>query len=295
MSKSKRALLCFLPMALTFTGCNITNNESGRFFESNLKPKYLFSSTDKLLDANDESFRPNNTPKISSPLEDKTFYWLGDSVTFGYGSNGEAVPEYLSALTGCQCVKDAVSGTKIQWAKDDSQSFVSRLVHGNIFQKDKSIDAFFVQISVNDVTNNFYVNMGNVTSEETLSLSDFDTATTIGGLEYIINFVEETWNCPIYLCTQNFYGDNGPRKDTYFNSQQYNLLLDKVYDTLGKYSRHNDFSVSIIDLYDDLSFNEAISDDYFKWCMLDPIHPKRAAYRNWWAPYFQAFLEQSLV
>ena len=46
----------------------------------------------------------------------------------------------------------------------------------------------------------------------------------------------------------------------------------------------------MIDLFNDEEFNAAVSDDYYKWCTNDPVHPKKAGYLNWWMPYFEQFL-----
>ena len=215
----------------------------------------------------------------------------GDSVIYGSSTNGVAVSEFLSKTTGCLCVKDAISGTKLQCIDNDPLSFLSRVVSGTTLKPDKEIDGFFIQISVNDVSSLNYKNMGDLSSQTNINLNSFDVSTTLGSLEYIVNYIENTWDCPIFLCTQSFYENSGSRQAGFFNPDWYTVLLDKVYSLIDKYDTFSNFDVEIINLFYDDAFNNAVSDLYFDWAMDDSIHPKLAGYRNWWTPYFISYLE----
>ena len=48
-----------------------------------------------------------------SPLLHKRILFLGSSVTYGHCSGGVAFPELLAEATGCEAVKEAVSGTTL--------------------------------------------------------------------------------------------------------------------------------------------------------------------------------------
>ena len=270
-------------------GCDQKTNSS-LYFSTSFSPNYLINSDDLQYDANDDKFNIENTT-AGSCLEGKTFYWLGDSVIYGSSTNGVAVSEFLSKTTGCLCVKDAISGTKLQCIDNDPMSFLSRVVSGTTLKPDKEIDGFFIQISVNDVSSLNYTNMGDLSSQTNINLNSFDVSTTLGSLEYIVNYIENTWDCPIFLCTQSFYENSGSRQAGFFNPDWYTVLLDKVYSLIDKYDTFSNFDVEIINLFYDDAFNNAVSDLYFDWAMDDSIHPKLAGYRNWWTPYFISYLE----
>ena len=65
------------------------------------------------MDANADFSVKTVQKRENSPLEGKLFYFLGSSVTYGAASDGESMADFLAALTGCTCVKEAVSGTTI--------------------------------------------------------------------------------------------------------------------------------------------------------------------------------------
>lgn len=233
--------------------------------------------------------------KADSPLFGKTIYWLGSSVTYGASSSGEAMAEYLAAMTGAICKKDAVSSTTIF---DDGSSGVTgkgsytrRLTTSTVFDKNDRVDAFICQISTNDSTSSRLDKRVVVEDKSVVKKEQFDRATTLGGVEYIIAYAIETWNCPVYFYSGSYFGDVGEntRANRDPSGTNYSKLIDDVKIAVDKWQSLG-YDVDVIDMYNDKDFNAKVSDAYYKWCTSDPIHPKKAGYLNWWTPYFEQFL-----
>lgn len=254
--------------------------------------------------ANDAEFSVANVEQVEdSPLAGMTIYWLGSSVTFGAASDEESMADFLGAKTGAICKKDAVSGTTIfsdgQSENTGIKSYTSRLTNSTVFNKEEQIDAFICQISTNDSTNNPYRldKRGYVLDNSYTDPDDFDLATTLGGVEYIISYVSETWGCPIYFYSGAYFGDNGS-EETRVNGNpkgsDYSKLIDDVYGAVEKWQGLG-VDVDVIDLFNDEDFNNQVSDEYYRWCTSDPVHPHKAGYLNWWMPYFEQFLVYNLT
>ena len=253
-------------------------------------------------DANNEDFFAKNVTKVAdSPLEGKVIYWLGSSVTYGASSGGEAMAEFLAAKTGAICKKDAVSGTTIfddgKTENTGVKSYTRRLVNSTVFDKDEQVDAFICQISTNDAISNRLSKRGSIAdfpSDDNpyWDKSGFDRSTTLGGVEFIIAYVAETWGCPVYFYSGSYFGDNGSgesRTNGDPSGTNYAKLVEDVKQVVEKWQDQG-YEVDVIDLFNDEDFNAQVSDEYYKWCTSDPIHPKRAGYLNWWMPYFEQYL-----
>ncbi len=154
-------------------------------------------------DANAETFYAKNVAKTDSPLAGKTIYWLGSSVTYGANSGGESMADFLAAKTGCISKKDAVSGTTIfddgKSENTGAKSYTRRLKESTVFDKNEKVDAFICQISTNDAWGDRKKNWGEITPNDMGQQEDFDLSTTLGGIEFIIAYVTDTWGCPVYF------------------------------------------------------------------------------------------------
>lgn len=302
MKKSKKitALSTILISAAFASGCAPTPPE-------NVPPEYPeieYTVTDSFIGtsttANDSAFSITQvTVKEDSPLKGKTFYWLGSSVTYGSASSGESMADYLSAITGCISKKDAVSGTTIF---DDGKtndtgvnSYTRRLVNSSVFNKNEIIDGFICQISTNDARNDRLDKRGEITADDVYESDKFDKSTTLGGIEFIITYVNEVWDCPIYFYSGSYFGDEGSRTNSNPKGSEYAKLVDQVKQIAEKYNKIKNFKVGVIDLYNDSDFNAVASDAYYSWVMSDAIHPKRAGYLQWWTPYFESYLVYDLT
>ncbi len=237
------------------------------------------------------------TARENSPLEGKLFYWLGSSVTYGSASQGESMADFLAALTGCTSVKEAVSGTTIfdDGGNGDSgvRSYTRRMVNSTVFDKEARPDAFICQISTNDCTNNRLNKRGTMLEDIPRYEEDIDKGTTLGGVEFIIRYVTDTWHCPVYFYSGAYFGDTGVRSNRDPKGSEYGKLVDEVKEIAQKWQAGG-YNVNVIDLYGDEGFNAAVSDDYYRWCRSDAIHPKKAGYLTWWTPFFEHFLLENL-
>lgn len=236
---------------------------------------------------NDSSYDPENCELKINSLNGKKMYWLGSSVTLGMESGEKSVPEYLYALDGIEYIKEAKSGTTLKGTLEDD-SYVGRLVNSTSFDKNEKIDAFICQLSTNDAKKVNISTLGKVSDADNLSLDNFDLSTTIGAMEYVINYVHEVWNCPIYFYTNAYISDTGFKSINHTLGSDYKTLIDLSYEVKTKYDKYDDYSVEIINLFDDTSFND-ITDDEYKLYMFDAIHPTKAGYLKWWTPYFESY------
>lgn len=249
--------------------------------------------------ANDSRYNANKQEYVGGALDGKVIYWLGSSVTYGSASEGQSMADYLAALTGCISVKDAISGTTIF---DDNastatgrDSYTRRLVNSTVYDKEQQVDAFICQISTNDARNDRLNKRGEITGADVLASSEFDKATTLGGVEFIITYVTETWGCPVYFYSGSYFGDEGTRKSTNPKGSEYAKLVDEVKQVAEKYNAVDGFEVGVIDLFNDEEFNAVASDAYYSWATSDAIHPKKAGYLQWWTPYFESYLTYYLT
>ena len=293
--KAGALALATLLSGCILAGCNDTPPEN----DGPIVPEVAYTVDEALpgtVDANNERFYAKNVEKIQSPLAGKTIYWLGSSVTYGASSGGESMAEFLAAKTGCVCKKDAVSGTTIfddnKTTDTGEKSYTRRLKTSSVFDKNEKVDAFICQISTNDAWGNRKKNWGEIAADDKLYQEDFDLTTTLGGIEFIIAYVFDTWNCPVYFYSgTRFYdvGANSPRTNGNPSGTDYGELVGKVQQIAEKWRKQN-VDVQVIDLFNNDAFNEEVSDAYYSWATNDPIHPKRAGYLQWWMPYFEQFL-----
>jgi lysophospholipase L1-like esterase len=189
-----------------------------------------------------------------SPLAGKEICVLGSSVVYGYASQGESIPEYLSERFGSICTKSAVSGTTL--ADTGKLSYVSRI---KTLDADDHYDLFICQLSTNDATKE--IPLGEISET-----GKFDTATVTGAIEFIINYAKDTWGCPVVFFTGSHY-----------DSPQYDAMVKRLYEIKAKYG------IGIIDLWNNKAFND-ITEDARAVYMKDDIHPTKAGYRDWWGP-----------
>ena len=199
----------------------------------------------------------------NSPIKNKTVIFLGSSVTYGYGSMGVSFADFLEKTDGIIAIKEAVSGTTLVDGKDNS--YVSRM---KTIDKNIKADAFVCQLSTNDATKE--MPLGEII--ESYDINDFDTQTIAGAIEYIIAYVQNTWNCPVVFYTQAKY-------DSDHYAKMVNLLLEI----------QQKWDITVIDFWNDAEFNN-ITEDQRKIYLIDHIHPTKAGYKEWWLPKFQKTL-----
>lgn len=292
-------------LATVMSGCGLFNLGNKKEPSKETTMPDVYYTTDETLigtNANAAAFAPENIEaEANHPLRGKTIYWLGSSVTYGASSEGASMADYLAATTGCISKKEAVSGTTIftdgKSANTGAKSYTSRLKTSKNFDVTEEVDAFVCQISTNDAWGTRIENLGTMSESTTIDSTQFDLSTTLGGVEFIINYVIETWGCPVYFYSGAYFGDEGVRSNSNPKGSDYARLVDAVKEVCEKWNDAdgNDCEVAVIDLYNDADFNAAVSDEYYKWCTSDAVHPKRVGYLQWWTPYFDAYLTYRLT
>jgi len=200
-----------------------------------------------------------------SNVKNKTFFFLGSSVTYGYASGGVSFADYIAQRNGCTAVKEAVSGTTL--VDNGSSSYVQRMI--NNFDTSAKPDHFICQLSTNDASQG--KPLGSMSSS--FNLADFDTSTIYGAMEYIICYAKQTWNCPVSFYT-----------GTYYNSANYQAMVDALYQLKGKWG------IGIIDLWNNQEMRNISAEDRARY-MADDIHPTAVGYEEWWTPVFEDYLQ----
>lgn len=184
--------------------------------------------------------------------ETKTLYFLGSSVTYGSATNGVSFVNYLSQTNGWNTVKYAVSGTTL--VDNGSTSYIQRML---TIPTTVSMDHFTCQLSTNDASQG--KPLGTISESE--NLSDFDTTTIIGAMEYIISYAKQTWDCPVSFYT-----------NPYYNNNNYVNMVNALYRLQDKWD------VGIIDFYNFKGMTP-LSATTMKSYMADDIHPNATGYR----------------
>ncbi len=225
---------------------------------------YILNMFGLLNSGNYGKYSVKNTAVVeNSPIKGKTVVFLGSSVTYGYSSMGVSFVDYLGKSDGITPIKKAVSGTTLVDVKNNS--YVSRIKNIN---KNIEVDAFVCQLSTNDATKE--MPLGEVS--EGYNINSFDTQTIAGAIEYIIGYASENWNCPVIFYTQAKY-----------DSEYYGKMVDLLLVIQKKWD------ITVIDLWNDVDFNN-ITEQQRKLYLVDPIHPTKAGYHDWWLPVFQECL-----
>ena len=237
---------------------------------------------------NGSEYDPSKCTKNNTALTGKKIYWLGSSVTLGMESKNTALAEYIDARNGSNSTKEAVSGTTLR-TKDCSNNYVKRMVESSTFDKSEKIDFFICQLSTNDCKEKFNREYGVLTAESKINLTDFDTSTTVGAMEYIVRYASDTWKCPVYFYTNAYFSDSGEKsiKDT--KGSDYNALISIAKDLAIKWNKVEGVNVDVIDIFNDKAFNDISSEKYRNY-MCDAIHPYRRGYLEWRTPKVEEFL-----
>lgn len=213
-----------------------------------------------------------------SVLTGKTIVFLGSSVTEGAAAEWQSFVELFEVLDGVNGIKEAKSGTTLV----DKNSVMALLTFGNgdsyikrlkKLNTDTEVDCVVCQLSTNDAT--LKLPMGEISSS--YELSSFDTQTIIGATEYIIQYCQDTWHCPVVFYTGSYY-----------ESDEYGAMVERLYELQGKWN------FGIIDLYTDAEFN-TIDPETYDFYMYDSIHPTKAGYIEWWMPRMEAELIEILA
>lgn len=196
-----------------------------------------------------------------TPLHGKVIFCLGSSVTHGMASKKVSFADYIAKRNGCTMIKAAVSASTL--ADVGPISYIKRLRSHPMTQK--PVDCFLCQLSTNDAT--FMQRLGKIS--DSFNIEDFDTKTTIGGIEYIIAYAKKTWDCPIVFFT-----------GTRYDNPRYHRMVNQLLELEEKWKIH------VIDMWHNRKMNR-IPEEEYKLYMSDGVHPTQAGYLNWWTPVIE--------
>ena len=101
------------------------------------------------------------------------------------------------------------------------------------------------------------------TVSESSDMNDFNLTTTSGAIEYIIAYVQKTWNCPIVFWT-----------NTNFHNARYEQLISILLEVQKKWG------IFVLDLYHKKTMYSLTADEYQLY-LFDSIHPTMAGYLKW--------------
>ena len=205
---------------------------------------------------------------VTNSLNGKKFLFLGSSVTYGSASGGYSMADHLKATENCDVIKEAVSGTTL--VDSGETSYVQRLLKVTKEHKNTKFDHVIVQLSTNDASKG--KPLGKIS--KSYDISDFDTRTVAGAIEYIIALSKDTWDCNVSFYT-----------GTKYENKNYEMMVKLLLDIQKKWD------IGVIDLYNDPEMNAVSPSDYERY-MDDSRHPTRVGYEEWWTPKFKEHLEK---
>ena len=121
-----------------------------------------------------------------------------------------------------------------------------------------------LQLSTNDAKAD--IPLGKISEND-----KYDITTSIGAIEFILEYVKKTWNCPVLIYSNPF-----------FDSKKYGELVEATKELQKKWK------FNFLNMWDDKHFN--YSENERQLYMVDDIHPTRAGYKLSWLPEFEKAL-----
>lgn len=218
----------------------------------------------KHLEGNGPAYRYGLLKPLSpSPLQGQRVLFLGSSVTNGYASGNQGIPELFAARFGCLADKRAVDGTTL--ADTGPSSYVERLYE--VDEKEK-LSLFVCQLSTNDAQQ--HQPLGGIASPSETP----DPSTITGAVQTIVRHVRHTFHCPVVFYTNCRFPSGAFPKEV---DEGYARMVSQ----LEALSAQEGFSV--LDLWTSDKFND-LTEERRRLYMADAIHPTMAGYRDWWLP-----------
>ena len=207
------------------------------------------------------------------PLADKTIYYLGSSITYGYGgnNNNRSYVEQIAELTGNAYQKEAISGTTLANFGDDS--YAARLDN---FDFDNEPDALVVQLSTNDFTTGGNgVPLGEIS--DSFDAEDMNQQSLTGAIEYIIARTRElSPDTKVIFYTCPLGADWGKRAE----------YAAYISGTLGKIAEK--WEIGVIDVFN------AEYIDVSGYMQGDNLHPQSEGYAGVITPMFINYFLKNL-
>lgn len=224
---------------------------------------------------NNDKYNPEYlTAYENSPLEGKTILCVGSSVTQGWAAKNISFVDYIAKLDSANTIKEVYPGTTV--ATQNENSYYPRL---RTYTAEDSIDAVVVQLSSND--SSYASDLGEIGASK--ELASFDDTTFAGGMESMICYAKQTWDCPVLIyCNPQF------RMKNIYNAEAYEAMVEVTEKICEKWN------VNFLNMWDDPEVNSIPLKEY-KFYMNDVVHPTKAGYLEWWTPMFEAELYEMLA
>ena len=251
-SKKNIALLCTLLAAVIAIVC-IASAGHGGFSKGN-SSDYDVSS----LTLNDDSV-----------MKDDTIVFVGSDFTLGLKADNQSFIDYLRAVDGLNAATFTEENIGLTSKKD--VSFIS-LVE-SIPKEHASPKAIFCEIPYYDAKHS--TKLGEIS--DSYMLSDFDTETAIGAMEYIMCYAKMNWSCPVFFYTSADYN----------SSKKYEKLVSAARRVSDKWN------MPMLDFTSNdkiASLEKSDKSLYF----VDSRNMTKAGYNEIVAPEFENFITQNL-
>lgn len=209
-------------------------------------------------------------------MSDKTVLIEGDSIMYGYGSDGEGIGEILRNIYGFRLYKNAKSGSTLAHL-ENKDNIRSRIIYGVTHPYDYII----FDGGYNDYGNSLPI--GSLMTGEYPYASEPDPSTVIGAMETIFQYIKKEFpKTKIYFVA--------PHKVNriFVQENDLGLTFEDYYEALVSVCKL--YSVPIIDLW-----NESNLVTYFPEMKKftkdgDGIHPTKEGYESFYLPVFQKTL-----
>lgn len=251
-SKKNIALLCVLLAAVIVIVCIVSAGHGG--FSKGNSSDYDVSS----LTLNDDSV-----------MKDDTIVFVGSDFTLGLKADNQSFIDYLRAVDGLNAATFTEENIGLTSKKD--VSFIS-LVE-SIPKEHASPKAIFCEIPYYDAKHG--TKLGEIS--DSYMLSDFDTETAIGAMEYIMCYAKMNWSCPVFFYTSADYN----------SSKKYEKLVSAARRVSDKWNMPMlDFTSN--DKIDSLEKSDKSL--YF----VDSRNMTKAGYNEIVAPEFENFITENL-
>ncbi|WP_456068779.1 hypothetical protein [Eubacterium sp.] len=251
-SKKNIALLCVLLAAVIAIVC-IASASHGGFSKGN-SSDYDVSS----LTLNEDSV-----------MKDDTIVFIGSDFTLGLKADNQSFIDYLKAVDGLNAATFTEENIGLTSKKD--VSFIS-LVE-SIPKEHASPKAIFCEIPYYDAKHG--TKLGEIS--DSYMLSDFDTETAIGAMEYIMCYAKMNWSCPVFFYTSADYN----------LSKKYEKLVSAAHRVSDKWN------MPMLDFTSNdkiASLEKSDKSLYF----VDRRNMTKAGYNEIIAPEFENFITENL-
>ena len=201
-------------------------------------------------------------------LAGKTLVFIGDSICFGVGADGEAYPTWVKNYHPKAHIYNlGLGGMPIANVNDNEYTLVARIDKGEFDRFKGKADFVFLQGGINDVIMEIALGKPVENGEY------IDTYTFCGGLEYALKYFTENFDK-----ARIYYMSTYPCKAQNMESQEAEWqMAERICEEWG---------VTYIDLYGKIPVEE-LEGEYETW-----LHAPMMVHRDKIFPVIEAFLEE---